>query len=109
MRRSVVLLLSIGLSFFLLTASAVHAQNSAATPIDRISVADGFKVELLHTVPADQEGSWVNMTPDPQGRLIVSDQYGSLYRVTPGSDAAATTVEKLKVDIGEAHGLCLSR
>ncbi|MCA9141809.1 MAG: c-type cytochrome [Planctomycetaceae bacterium] len=105
MRRSVVLLLSIGLSFFLLTASAVHAQNSAATPIDRISVADGFKVELLHTVPADQEGSWVNMTPDPQGRLIVSDQYGSLYRVTPGSDAAATTVEKLKVDIGEAHGL----
>lgn len=45
------------------------------------------------------------MTPDPQGRLIVSDQYGSLYRVTPGSDAASTKVEKLKVDIGEAHGM----
>ncbi|MBI2481532.1 MAG: c-type cytochrome [Planctomycetia bacterium] len=105
MPRSVVLLLSIGLSLYLSTVPAVHAQNSSATPVDRISIADGFKVELLHTVPADQEGSWVNMTPDPQGRLIVSDQYGSLYRVTPGSDAASTKVEKLKVHIGEAHGL----
>jgi putative heme-binding domain-containing protein len=83
----------------------IHAENSLATPVDRISIAEGFKVELLHTVPADREGSWVNMTPDPQGRLIVSDQYGSLYRVTPGSDAATTKIEKLPVDIGEAHGL----
>lgn len=83
----------------------LHAQDSLATPVDRISIAEGFKVELLHTVPADQEGSWVNMTPEPQGRLIVSDQYGSLYRVTPGSDAASTKVEKLKIDIGGAHGL----
>ena len=85
--------------------SRIHAQNSSATPVDRIRIADGFKVELLYTVPADQEGSWVNMTPDPRGRLIVSDQYGSLYRVTPGSDATSTQVEKLQVDIGEAHGL----
>ncbi|HUG71510.1 MAG TPA: c-type cytochrome [Pirellulaceae bacterium] len=83
----------------------LHAENSSATPVDRIRIADGFKVELLYTVPADQEGSWVNMTPDPRGRLIVSDQYGSLYRVTPGSDATSTKVEKLQVDIGEAHGL----
>ncbi len=87
------------------STSSAYAADAAATPIERISIADGFKVELLHTVPADQEGSWVNMTPDPQGRLIVSDQYGSLYRVTPGADAASTTIEKLKVDIGEAHGL----
>ena len=45
------------------------------------------------------------MTPDPRGRLIVSDQYGSLYRVTPGADAVATKVEKLGVDIGAAQGL----
>ncbi len=87
------------------STSSAYAAEAAATPIERISIADGFQVELLHTVPAGQEGSWVNMTPDPQGRLIVSDQYGSLYRVTPGADAASTTIEKLKVDIGEAQGL----
>jgi len=89
----------------LLPSLRLHAQDSLATPVERISIADGFKVELLHTVPADKEGSWVNMTPDPQGRLIVSDQYGSLYRVTPGDDAASTKVEKLKINIGQAHGL----
>lgn len=106
MRRVCPLILA--LSFCLATlpsSSQIHAQNASATPVERISIAKGFKVELLYTVPAEQEGSWVNMTPDPQGRLIVSDQYGSLYRVTPGSDAASTKVERLKVDIGEAHGL----
>ncbi len=29
----------------------------------------------------ETQGSWVNMTVDPKGRLIVSDQYGKLYRV----------------------------
>ncbi len=81
------------------------AAEPLATPVQRISVAEGFRVELLHTVPADQQGSWVNMTTDPQGRLIVSDQYGSLYRVTPGSDADSTRVEKLTINIGEAQGL----
>ena len=56
---------------------------AAATPPEKIRVPDGFKVELLYSVPKDQEGSWVNMCYDPKGRLIVSDQYGGLYRVTP--------------------------
>ena len=54
-----------------------------ATPIDRIKAPKGFKVELLYTVPRDTQGSWVNLTFDPKGRLITSDQYGKLYRVTP--------------------------
>src|SRR3712207_2633799 len=54
----------------------------AATPADTLKVARGFKVELLYSVPKDQEGSWVNLCTDPKGRLIVSDQYGALYRVT---------------------------
>jgi putative heme-binding domain-containing protein len=48
------------------------------------------------------------MTLDPKGRLIVSDQYGKLYRVTPPAlDApdAAAQVEPIDVAIGEAHGL----
>ncbi len=45
------------------------------------------------------------MTPDPKGRLIVSDQHGPLYRVTPGKSATDTKVERLKLDIGAAQGL----
>jgi len=81
------------------------AAESTATPIDRIHLPEGFQAELLYSVPIEKQGSWVNMTPDPQGRLIVSDQYGSLYRVTPGADQASTKVEKLSVDIGAAQGL----
>jgi putative heme-binding domain-containing protein len=81
------------------------AADPTATPVERIHLPEDFQAELLYSVPTDKQGSWVNMTPDPQGRLIVSDQYGSLYRVTPGGDAASTKVEKLSVDIGAAQGL----
>ena len=70
--------------------------------------AKGFKVELLYSVPQEEQGSWVSLAVDPKGRLIASDQYGKLYRVTPppiGSRAEETRVEPIAVDIGEAHGL----
>ena len=33
--------------------------------------------------PADTQGSWVNLCTDNKGRLLVSDQFGGLYRITP--------------------------
>jgi putative heme-binding domain-containing protein len=77
----------------------------AATPAEEIKVATGFRVERLYSVPRSSQGSWVCMTGDPKGRLIVSDQSGSLYRVTPGESASATKVERLDVPIGQAQGL----
>ena len=56
-----------------------------------MKVAKGFKVELIYTVPRDEQGSWVNMCVVPKGRLIVSDQYGALYRVTPPPSARQAT------------------
>lgn len=75
-----------------------------------IAAPKDFKVELLHRVPKLEEGSWVGLTVDPKGRLICSDQYGSLYRVTPaplGSNdpEAATKVEALTTEVKGAHGL----
>ena len=80
---------------------------AAATPAKSIHVPEGFKVELLYSVPKEQEGSWVNICYDPKGRLIVSDQYGSLYRITPPAIGSAdeAKVEKIPVEIGMAHGL----
>jgi putative heme-binding domain-containing protein len=80
----------------------------AATPAEQLKVAKGFKAELLYSVPKEKEGSWVSMCVDPRGRLIVSDQYGPLYRVTPpalGGKADDTKVERLDVPLGEAQGL----
>ncbi|MEZ6125056.1 MAG: family 16 glycoside hydrolase [Planctomycetaceae bacterium] len=88
-------------------AAAAPLKEPEATPIDQLKVAKGFNVELLYSVPKDEQGSWVNMCVDPKGRLIVSDQYGSLYRVIPPGILGATelSVEKINVDIGEAQGL----
>ncbi len=80
----------------------------AATAADTLKVAKGFKAELLYSVPKDTQGSWVNMCVDPKGRLIVSDQYGGLFRVTPpavGGPAGDTKVEPIAVPLGEAQGL----
>ena len=78
-----------------------------ATPVDLIRMAKGFEVELLYSVP-DEQGSWVSMTADPEGRLITSDQYGKLYRVTPPGigDAKSVKVEPIPLEIGMAHGMC---
>ena len=50
----------------------------AATAAETLKCKASFKAELLYSVPKDTQGSWVNMTVDPRGRLIVSDQYGPL-------------------------------
>src|SRR4051794_13881426 len=90
-------------------AAKPNAFDATATPAAKIKVAKGFQVELLYSVPKSKYGSWVNLTVDPKGRLITSDQYGALYRITPpkiGGKADDTKVEQLPVDLGEAHGLC---
>ena len=105
---------------FLPAATAQNAPQPPAEQEKKVAVATvltgdklrgpkGFKVSLLYTVPRDTQGSWVNLAVDPKGRLIASDQYGKLYRVTPPALAAgpdeAPLVEPITVDIGEAQGL----
>jgi putative heme-binding domain-containing protein len=80
----------------------------------QIQALPGFKVERLYSVPKEQQGSWVTLTEDPEGRLIAADQYGGIYRITlpaPGSDGQVK-VEPLSIPkgargeiIGGAHGL----
>lgn len=78
-----------------------------ATAVKDLKIAKGFEAELLYSVPGDTMGSWVCMTTDPKGRLIVSDQYGKLYRVTPPARGTADKIqiELIPVDVGMAQGL----
>src|SRR5437763_16272501 len=59
------------------------AQSAPASAASNLKVARAFKADLLYSVPKETEGSWVAMCVDPKGRLIVSDQYGTLYRIVP--------------------------
>lgn len=94
-----------------LAAPAIAQTRSSDTakerPAGRIKAARDFRIDLIYSVPKATQGSWVNMTVDPRGRLIVSDQYGKLYRVTPPpiDGPGEIKVEPIDLAIGEAHGL----
>lgn len=79
-----------------------------ATPADELRMPEGFRAELLYTVPLEQQGSWVSLTTDPKGRLIASAQHGGMYRITlpaAGEGLDSIKVEPLGVDVGSAQGL----
>ena len=88
-------------SLALITPAAANVTQS------KVSVPKDFKLDLLYTVPANIQGSWVAMCVDPKGRLIVGDQYGKLYRMAlpPTNQKGSITAEPIDVDIGGAHGL----
>ena len=71
---------------FGLTGFARSAER-AATPVSSITVQPGFRVELLRSAEKD-EGSWISMTFDDRGRLIVGLDHTGIARVcaTPFCD-----------------------
>ena len=82
--------------------------ENKATPVSRLKVANGFKVELIYSVPGGSQGSWVNLCLDPKGRIIASDQYGGLYRFQPpaaGQVLDPATVEKVGPEIRAVNGM----
>ncbi len=73
-----------------------------------ITVAKGFKVEMLYEVPKEEQGSWVSLTVDPKGRLLASDQGDKgLHRITitDHPEKPQVKVEKMPVDLSGAQGL----
>lgn len=81
--------------------------ESGSTPVEDITLLPDFAIDLIYSVPKGLQGSWVSLTTDNKGRLIASDQYGGLYRITPGpvGEEEKTKIEALSVDIGQAQGL----
>ena len=89
-----------------MTVTQEEPPTQSATPVDEVRLADGFDIELIYNVPGDEQGSWVSLTSDDQNRLIASDQYGKLFRITPPTieGSGELKVELLDVDMG----MCLS-
>jgi putative heme-binding domain-containing protein len=79
----------------------------ATSPMD-IRVLPGFKVTLLHSADPG-EGSWISMTIDSRGRLIVSPQdEGPLLRMTI-SDGKLENIERIPRTVAPAMGLLYAR
>src|SRR4051812_32412166 len=85
-------------------AKAPPAKREATAAADLFTLP-GFKVELLHTADPATEGSWICMTKDDQGRLIIAGQRGQpISRVTL-QGGKVEKIEKLTLPISEAMGL----
>ena len=85
-------------------------QLPKATPAGRVlTLLPGFKAELIRSAEPD-EGSWVCMTIDPEGRLIISPQEGvnNLLRVTltPGWPGEEGGENRPASRLGDGSALC---
>lgn len=91
-------------SFVMLSCGNDTASEESANPkISKLKLPADFKVDHLYSPSEADNGSWVAMTFDDKGRMITSDQYGALYRLTltaPGVDSLAG-VEKLQISFAE--------
>ena len=103
-----------GASWISLSYPETDRQGAENPKAQNLKLQPGFKAEHLYSVGENHDGSWVSMTFDDKGRMIASDQYGGLYRLTIptiGSGSTAPKVEKLAIDkdtsvtMGYAHGL----
>jgi len=87
-------------------AAEPAGQKPAATPAESLKVLPGFRVQLLHSAEKS-EGSWICMTIDPRGRLIISPQgpRQPMLRVTLTSSGEVTKIEPIPAPVGQAMGL----
>lgn len=79
--------------------------DKSVSPQTKFDAAPGFRVTTLRNAAAD-EGSWIAMAFDPQGRLVVSREDKGLLRMTLADDRnKVARVEPIDVDLEECRGL----
>ena len=78
---------------------------------ESLKLLPGFKAEVLRIAKPDED-TWVSMTIDDRGRLIVSSQHapteewGGLLRFTLSSgDGSIAKEERIELPVGSAQGL----
>ena len=117
---SLSILFLIGVSFMpYVKESFMYPYDQEDPKIEKLKLLPDFHADHLYSPGENGQGSWVAMAFDDKGRMIASDQYGFLYRVTIPPVGADTTKLKVKVEkltitipgdtaafkLGYAHGL----
>lgn len=88
-------------------AALQTATAADATPAESLTGLPGFKVELLHSASTN-EGSWICMTKDNKGRLIISPRRDTLplSRITLTRAGSVAKIEPIPAPVKQAMGLC---
>lgn len=79
-------------AFSILLVSFSAAQERSATPPEQLLAPEGFEIELLRSAGED-EGSWISMTFDEKGRIIVALDKQGLARITIGPEPKFERIE----------------
>ncbi len=80
-------------------------KSATATPAGEIRALPGFTVELVRSSRTD-EGSWVALAFDPQGRAVISREEKGLVRLAvPPAGLATGTLELIDDTLLEVRGL----
>jgi putative heme-binding domain-containing protein len=73
--------------------------------VPTFAIAPGFQIELVRSAAAE-EGSWISLVVDPQGRAIISQEQQGLLRMTLSQDGSAVqSVERINDDLKEVRGM----
>ena len=99
---AVVALVLIGTSWISMQGAESSRPAADDPKVDKLKLLPGFKADHLYSPSEHDQGSWVSMTFDDKGRMIASDQYGFLYRITIppiGAGSQSPKVEKLNIPL----------
>ena len=81
-----------------------YAEEPAATPVTSITIPSGFRVELLRSA-GKGEDSWISMTFDDSGRLILGLDTKGLARLKLNDDPKKTTFEMIEKTFKHSRGV----
>ena len=104
--QSIIAVAAAALLFVLVASFTVLNRTEPATngkdnpKTEKLKLQPGFKAEHLYSPSENNQGSWVAMAFDDKGRMIVSDQYGALFRLkipVIGADSLRPAIEKLNI------------
>lgn len=82
----------------------VTGEQPSATPVKSIRVQPGFQVELLRSAQKD-ESSWISMTFDDQGRIILGLDDKGLARITIIDTPEKTKFERIENSLLHCRGV----
>lgn len=85
-------------------AAEAFAAEKSATPVTSIRARQGFQVELIRSA-SKAEGSWISMTFDNKGRLILGLDNLGLARLTLGKNRSDDKFEIVETTLKHCRGL----
>ena len=103
-------------SLMLAVAAILIASCQTSKPVSdedappELTLPPGFAYDHLYSPSAVDQGTWVALTFDDQGRLYTADQHGAVYRMdlsgsAPGERLRGLKADSLNLNIGKANGL----